>query len=309
MTLIGESISLKLSMSDRTAFKHRSLLIPPCKLGLALYLIAVLACMPGFAHASSELVERINIFRATPGQCAEVHRAPATPLSPDATLAQVKLEKGMDLRQALKNAGYLAARAEAILISGPSSVAAAMKAITDRYCRILTEPEYASIGISREGNTWRIVLAKPLLTIDLSNAAETGRRVLALVNAARKITRTCGGKRFPAAQPVVWNDKLAHAALAHSRDMALHNYFSHKAQDGSQVDVRARRTGYRWSMIGENIAAGQGSAEEAMAGWLASPGHCSIIMNSGFTEMGAAYAVNGSSDKSIYWTQVFGTPR
>jgi uncharacterized protein YkwD len=28
-----------------------------------------------------------------------------------------------------------------------------------------------------------------------------------------------------------------------------------------------------------------------------------------FTQMGAAYVVNQSSDTGIYWTQVFGTPQ
>ncbi|HCJ28080.1 MAG TPA: hypothetical protein DHV63_01935, partial [Pseudomonas sp.] len=60
---------------------------------------------------------------------------------------------------------------------------------------------------------------------------------------------------------------------------------------------------------GENIAAGQGSAEQAVSSWLASPGHCQNIMNPGFTEMGAAYATNPRSAATIYWTQVFGTPR
>ena len=46
-----------------------------------------------------------------------------------------------------------------------------------------------------------------------------------------------------------------------------------------------------------------------MAGWLASPGHCSNIMNPDFTEMGAAYAIDKSSAAGSYWTQVFGTPR
>lgn len=55
----------------------------------------------------------------------------------------------------------------------------------------------------------------------------------------------------------------------------------------------------------ENIAAGQGSARQVMAGWLASPGHCANIMNGSFTEMAAAYAIDRSSAATIYWTQVF----
>jgi len=46
-----------------------------------------------------------------------------------------------------------------------------------------------------------------------------------------------------------------------------------------------------------------------MAGWLASPGHCSNIMNPDFSEMGAAYAIEENSAAVSYWTQAFGTPR
>lgn len=91
--------------------------------------------------------------------------------------------------------------------------------------------------------------------------------------------------------------------------MAAHNYFSHRGKDGSLAGVRATRDGYDWRGIGENIAAGQGSAQQVVAGWLASPSHCFNIMHPDFTEMGAAYAVNPQSDAAIYWTQVFGSPR
>jgi uncharacterized protein YkwD len=91
--------------------------------------------------------------------------------------------------------------------------------------------------------------------------------------------------------------------------MAQRDYFRHAGKDGSEVGDRAKRQGYEWRRIGENIATGQGSAAQAVAGWLASPGHCANIMNPEFTESGAAYAVNTGSDTVIYWTQVFGTPR
>jgi hypothetical protein len=41
---------------------------------------------------------------------------------------------------------------------------------------------------------------------------------------------------------------------------------------------------------------------------LDSPGHCANIMNAGFAEMGAAYAINQERG-TLYWTQVFGSPR
>jgi uncharacterized protein YkwD len=85
---------------------------------------------------------------------------------------------------------------------------------------------------------------------------------------------------------VAWNGALGDAALAHSTDMARLRYFTHQGKDGRAVGDRALQAGYRWQRIAENIAAGQESGDEAVAGWLASPGHCANIMNGRFTEMG-----------------------
>lgn len=131
--------------------------------------------------------------------------------------------------------------------------------------------------------------------------------MLELVNKARSAPRSCGTQRFGSALGIEWNTKLASAALAHSGDMAKRNYFAHAAQDGSTVGDRATREGYEWQRVAENITSGQGSPQRVVAGWLASPGHCANIMQTDFTEMGAAYVVNADSDTMIYWTQVFGT--
>ena len=66
---------------------------------------------------------------------------------------------------------------------------------------------------------------------------------------------------------------------------------------------RALRAGYKWRTIGENIASGQRTAQEAVQGWLDSPGHCANIMNAAFAEMGVGYAVNPARG-TLYWTQV-----
>ena len=104
----------------------------------------------------------------------------------------------------------------------------------------------------------------------------------------------------------MWNEALAEAALAHSRDMASRDYFSHADPSGASVRQRATRAGYRWRYVGENIAAGLGSPEQVVAGWLASPGHCANLMSPDFVDMGAAYAVEPASKLDIYWTQTFG---
>ena len=126
------------------------------------------------------------------------------------------------------------------------------------------------------------------------------------VNEARGRARVCGARSFGPAPPLAWNDALAQAALVHSRDMAARNYFDHADATGATVVQRATRTGYRWRVVGENIAAGQGSARQVVAGWLASPGHCANIMSREFADMGAAYAIDPHSAMEIYWTQAFG---
>ena len=49
--------------------------------------------------------------------------------------------------------------------------------------------------------------------------------------------------------------------------------------------------------------------EDAVAGWIKSPGHCANLMNGGYSEMAVAYAVDARSSMGVYWVQQFGTPR
>lgn len=274
-------------------------------------LMAILMALPGVAAArpEAELLNLINDYRSSARTCAGKRLGPVKPLAAENALVKAGMDAGSAVDDALKNAGYRAARAQAIAVSGVSTAHAVMDVIRQPYCASLLNDQYASIGIARAGDTWRIVLAQPLLSPGLGPSEEAAREVLRLVNAARAAPRTCGTVRFPAAQPLAWNDRLAAASLSHSHDMAGKNYFRHEGKDGSAVADRATRAGYKWSQIGENIAAGQGSARDVVSGWLSSPGHCANIMNRGFREMGAAFAVDAKSDAGIYWTQVFGAAR
>lgn len=128
-------------------------------------------------------------------------------------------------------------------------------------------------------------------------------QLLSLVNGARSQGRNCGSTFYPATTPVTWNSKLYQAALGHSEDMANNNYFSHTGLNGSNAGSRITAAGYSWSTYGENIAAGQLTAQSVMAGWLASAGHCQNIMNSSVTNVSVARANGGTY--GIYWTQIF----
>jgi uncharacterized protein YkwD len=100
---------------------------------------------------------------------------------------------------------------------------------------------------------------------------------------------------------------LAKVALAHSQDMADHNYFSHDSRNGSSPFQRMKRAGYNYSSAGENIAAGFRSPASVVKAWLASPGHCKNLMNRSYDEIGVGYATGGIY--GTYWTQDFGNPR
>jgi uncharacterized protein YkwD len=274
---------------------------------------ALFATIPAHGQNRDGLVELINAYRAAPGTCDGRQAIPVPPLTPHPALSKVRVDTGAFLEQALERAGYPVARAEAIFISGPPDARSAMAAIAPKYCRTLLSTQFSAVGAGRTGDSWLIVLAQPAPPSPVSqlpDLEDAGQAILKAVNTARATGRTCGAQEFPAAPPVAWNGALRDAALVHSADMASQRYFSHQGKDGRVVADRALQAGYRWRRIGENIAAGQESPDEVVAGWLSSPGHCANIMDGRFTEMGAAYAVNRARDTPrVYWTQVFGTPR
>lgn len=275
-----------------------------------LFLPAALLALCSLSRASGEddLVGLINDYRAEPHECEGRREPMAAPLSPSAALAGVDPGTSENLGEALSASGYRVASATTIIVSGVGDAVQALRLIEERYCRALLDPRYSQVGVARSRDTWRINLARPLLPKDLGDWREAGKRILRLVNEARGRPRACGQRQFAAVGPLAWNEALAEAALAHSHDMAQKNYFSHTDPSGNSVAQRATRSGYRWHHIGENIAAGVGSPEQVVAGWLASPGHCVNIMAPEFADMGAAYAANPGSAMDIYWTQTFGRP-
>jgi uncharacterized protein YkwD len=229
------------------------------------------------------------------------------PLAGDPRLALSATSFG-NLQQALATAGYPMVNVQAISLSGPRDAQAAMTAIRESFCQVVLDPQFVDIGVSRQDREWRIVLARPLLSGRLGDWQAEGQKLLAELNVARSRARQCGTQAFAATTPLAWNATLATAAETHSRSMANNNYFDHKDRDGRTPGDRAELAGYSGQQIGENIAAGQDTVRKVVDGWVSSPGHCANLMNPGFQELGAAYAVDPKSDSGIYWTAMFGTP-
>nr|WP_314545526.1 CAP domain-containing protein [uncultured Massilia sp.] len=262
-------------------------------------------CVPVRAD---ELADLVNAYRAAPIDCRGAAAAPALAVEP--ALSNVRIGVGTFLEAGLRQLGYRAERAEAIVLTGPRDAHAAMDVLRQKYCARLLDGGFSAVGTAHVGNGWQVVLARPVVIPDLPDWQRAGQDILALVNATRARPRTCGDRAFGPAGPLSWNPLLGQAAFAHSDDMAQRHYFSHQQPDGTVPADRATRAGYRWRVVGENIASGQRTPADAMASWLDSPGHCANIMNPRFSEMGAAYAINpDNANRTAYWTQVFGTPR
>lgn len=257
------------------------------------------------ASEEAELVDSINNFRNQAQRCGDQVSQELPPLNVDPRLV-LSATSPVDLQQAMARATYPMVNVQAISLSGPRDAQSAMNTIQESFCRVVLDPQFVDVGVSREGRDWRIVLARPLLTARLGDWQAEGQKLLALINSARAQSRQCGAQAMAAANPLTWNPTLASAAENHSRGMANNNFFDHMDRDGRMPGDRADLAGYAGQQIGENIAAGQGNVRKVVDGWLASPGHCANLMNPAFRELGAAYAVDPKSDAGIYWTGMFG---
>ncbi|SEI20758.1 CAP domain-containing protein [Pseudomonas fuscovaginae UPB0736] len=275
-------------------------------LRLTLLALGLAASANALAGDETQLLQSINSYRGQIQRCGGQASLELPPLAADPRLILPPDSPG-DLQQALTRAAYPMVNVQAISLSGPRDAEAAMKAVRESFCRVVLDPQFVDIGVSRQGNDWRIVLARPLLTAKLADSQAEGQKLLEMINSARSQPRQCGSQSFAASAPLTWNALLASAAEGHSRNMANNNFFDHQDREGHTPGDRAELAGYIAQQIGENIAAGQDSGRKVVDGWLASPGHCANLMNPQFHELGAAYAIDPKSDSGIYWTALFGT--
>ncbi len=256
--------------------------------------------------AGAGLLAEIHAIRAQ-GCAGHPGTEPALRRVPELDRVAEALASGRRFAKAMEDAAYVAV--QSVMLEATGSDAEIVTRLERRSCKNIVDPGYRDVGFAtRPGRAW-VVLAVPLVPPAADEAPDVGRRVLELVNEARASPRRCGRTRFAAAPPLRLSETLQRAALDHARDMASHGNLSHAGSDGSTHAQRATRAGYPWRVVGENIAAGQPTAEQVVAGWLKSAGHCANLMDPDFSEMGVAFAIAPQDGKGIYWAQVFGAPR
>ena len=276
------------------------------KPGAALIASLIYVCAPSAALAS--LTSDLNTLRS---RGCSGHAGVSASLRPSRDLDRVAQEwsRGGRLREALERTNYRALDSASMRVTGTSNDGAILKVLAQSYCETVTGKAFTEVGLYRRKDATWIVVARPFTLPAVKDAREIGNRVLALVNDARSKPRKCGSQSFPAVGSLKLSAMLTQAALVQAQDMSAHQHFEHEGTDGSTPSQRVTRTGYQWQNVGENIAAGASTAEEVVAGWLNSPGHCKNIMTPAYTEMGIAYVTDTKNREGIYWSQVFGRPR
>jgi len=195
----------------------------------------------------------------------------------------------------------------ALLVQAASPAAAqvALDASAPAGVRADSPVRPAKGGVSIEAATPATATTAPAAA--LSSATQA---LLDEINQRRAGGATCGVERKEPAPPMRWSEALQRAADAHVRDMAPQRGGSigHAGSNGSNVGQRAEGAGYRWSSVGENVAAGRATASATLAQWMASPGHCSNIMNPRFVDVAVAGLHLPGTTYNHYWVMVLGRP-
>jgi uncharacterized protein YkwD len=236
------------------------------------------------------------------------HAGVASPLrwSPELARAAQRVAKGEAPLAAAEKEGLRVTRISQVKITGPRQAAEAAGVLAQHDCEAVTDPQFTDFAFDHQGSSWLVLFAARVQAPEMGDARAVATKVLALVNDARAHARRCGNEMFQPAPPLRYNLRLERAAALHAQDMAAQQYVDHVSRDGRTFAQRISRAGYDWRSVGENIAAGQKSAEDVVEDWLASPGHCANIMSDDFTEMGVAFAINMKSKPLVYWAQEFG---
>lgn len=139
--------------------------------------------------------------------------------------------------------------------------------------------------------------------------ADLEDQVLERVNEERAAGADCGSSgTYAPTGPLAMEDHLRCAARYHSMWMADNDTLAHESPGGDLGDTpwaRMSAAGFTGTQIGENVAAGYGSAAAVIEGWMDSDGHCANIMNPSASLIGVGYVRGGSYGHT--WTQDFGS--
>lgn len=124
-----------------------------------------------------------------------------------------------------------------------------------------------------------------------TGSATAAQEVLRLVNAARAQNGLSA---------LTLDASMSRAANVRASELA--KSFSHTRPNGTRGLTALAEAGVSYRAAGENIAAGQQTAQAVMSGWMNSSGHRANILSSKYSRLGVGQVViNGRT----YWVQFF----
>lgn len=93
-------------------------------------------------------------------------------------------------------------------------------------------------------------------------------------------------------------------------DMFARNYFSHKDPNGLGTAVAAKNAGYRFTVLGENLAMGSyDDIEMLVDAWMESSGHRKNLLDDRFTNTGIASGIGEfNGEETFIAVQIFARP-
>lgn len=104
--------------------------------------------------------------------------------------------------------------------------------------------------------------------------------------------------------PLKGNSQLDSSAEVKVEDMFVNQYFEHESPAGLNVSDLADSAGYKFILLGENLAMGNFEDDEALIqAWMNSEGHRENILNPSFTEIGV-FVLRGTFKGKSVWMAV-----
>jgi uncharacterized protein YkwD len=219
------------------------------------------------------------------------------------------LSNGADIQQAMREANSIPNGGAWIHMPLQKDKKVFLSLVSKAFCNDLLMNDWQEIGLHVTAKGAWIHIGKVFRLPDIKDFNSISSTALNLVNSLRSEGRKCGEVFFSPASSLSISLILNDVAIAHARDMAEKEYYSHIGLDGSKVSDRAKRAGYPSTFVSENNNIGPETIEKAISDWIISPEHCRNLMQSDVTDMGIGYAVNTNFRQGVLWVQVFGNPK
>lgn len=132
------------------------------------------------------------------------------------------------------------------------------------------------------------------VTLDGKNNFTAAYEALTIVNEARQKSGL---------QPVRMDTGLLDCAMQRAAESLVYTNENHTRPNGKKYVSVLDENNIEYGKMGENIAGGYETAEEAMEAWMTSDAHKANILSSDFTAVGIGCFV--LADGGTFWTQIF----